>query len=141
MDLELAPGLRLQLAHRRLDVAVDDMRVPTGIPERRRGHVLGQDVDPVGDGIRLSFVVPRPVGLEDLPRPAPEEQRVRPLEHRADEAPGLLVEVRGHPAAALEPAAPVFVGTPGTLVDAVDGQHHRGGQLHGHRSLRVVVDG
>src|SRR5688572_8951436 len=49
--------------------------------------------------------------------------------------------MRRRPAAAVEAAAPILVGTTGTLVHAVNGQHHRRGQLHGHRSLRVVVDG
>jgi hypothetical protein len=43
----------------------------------------------------------------------PEEQRIRALVHRGDGAPDLLAAVRRQPSAALEPAAPVLVGTPG----------------------------
>ena len=82
----------------------------------------------------------RPVGCPDLPGPASEEQRVRALVHRGDEPPGLLVGVRRQPSAALEPAASILVGTPGTLVHAVHGQEDHGGQLHGHRSLRVILE-
>ena len=65
VDLELAPGLRLELAHRRLDVAVDDVGVlPGRVLERGRGHVLGQDVDAVGD--RIAPVVVRPVRLPKI---------------------------------------------------------------------------
>jgi hypothetical protein len=68
----LSPGLRLELAHRRLDVALDDVGVlPRRVLEGGRGHVLGQDVDAVGDGVAL--IVVRPVPLEDLPGPAPEQ--------------------------------------------------------------------
>ena len=55
VDLELASGRRLELAHRRLDVAVDDVGVlPRRVLERGRRHVLGQDVDAMGDRIALA---------------------------------------------------------------------------------------
>src|SRR4051812_5231841 len=74
VDLELAARLRLELADRRLDVAGDDLgRLPARILERGRRHVLGQDVDPVGDGI--AAVVVRPVRLPDLPGLASEQER------------------------------------------------------------------
>ena len=41
-------------------------RLARRVLERGRGHVLWQDVDPVGD--RIAPVVVRPVPLEDLPR-------------------------------------------------------------------------
>ena len=40
----------------------------------------------MGDRIALAPVVVRPVALEDLPGPAPEEQRIRALEPRGQEA-------------------------------------------------------
>ena len=80
VDLELAPGLLFEVAHRRLDVAVDDVGVlPRRVRERGRGHVLGQDVDAVGD--RIARVVVRPIALEDLPGPASQQQGIRSLEH------------------------------------------------------------
>ncbi len=42
------------------------------------------------------------------------------------------------PTADLKPAAPILVGASGSLVPAVGAQEDRGGQLHGHRSLRVI---
>src|SRR6478752_1914 len=74
VDLELAPGLSLEFAHRLLDVPIDHVGVPARILERARRHVLGQDVDAVGD--RIVPVVVWPVALEDLPGPAPEEERI-----------------------------------------------------------------
>ena len=126
MDLELAPGLRLELAHRRLDVAGDDVGVlPRRALERSRGHVLGQDVDAVRD--RIALVVVRPVALPDLPGAASEQERIGALEVRGEEAPTLIVGVRGGPTAAVEPAAPVLIGASGawytpskvTIIDAV----------------------
>ena len=79
MDLELAPWLRLELADGCLEVILDDVGVlPFRVLERCRGHVLGQDVDAVGD--RVAAVVKRPVRLPDLPGLAPEQQRIRELE-------------------------------------------------------------
>src|SRR5438128_9433304 len=104
MDLELAPGLRLELAHRRLDVPLDNVGVlPCRVLERGRGHVLGQDVDAVRD--RVTRVVEWPVRLQDLPRTASEQERIGALEVGGQEAPTLLVGVRGGPTAAVEPAA------------------------------------
>ncbi len=105
------------------------------VRERGRGHVLGQHVEAVGD--RIASVVVRPVRGPDLPGPASEEERVRALVHRGDERPDLLVGVPRHPSATLEPAAPVLVGASLALVHAVQGQEHRGGQLHG-QSLPVT---
>src|SRR6476620_3488245 len=119
VDLELAPGLSLEFAHRLLDVAVDDVGVlPRPVLQRAGGHVLGQHVDAVGD--RIVPVVVWPVALEDLPGPAPEEERIRALEHRVQEGQAFLV-VLMRPSAALEPIAAVLVGATGTLVHAVDG--------------------
>jgi len=140
VDLELAPGLRLELAHRGLKVAGDDVSVlPGRVLERGRGHVFWQHVDAVGD--RIAAVVKGPIWLPDLPGLASEQQRVRALEPRGQERPHFLVGMRRRPSAALEPTAPVLVRPAGPLVHAVDGQHHRCGQLHGHRSFSCEGEG
>jgi hypothetical protein len=94
------------------------------VHERGRGHVLGQDIDAVGD--RIATVVVRPVRLPDLPRLVPEKEHVRSLEPRGQERPPLRIGVRRRPSLSLEPAAPVFVGPAGpwympsrsTIIDA-----------------------
>src|SRR5215208_4854535 len=118
MDLQLAPGLRLELTHRLLDVAGDDMGVlPCRVLERGRWHVLGQDIDAVRDGI--AAVVERPVRLPDLPGLAAQQERVGAFEPGGQEAPALLVTIGCGPAAAVEPVAAILVWAAGTLIDAV----------------------
>ena len=130
MDLELAPGLRLEVAHRRLDVALNDVGVlPHRVLERGRGHVLRQDVDTVR--YRIAAVVVRPVRFPDLPGLASEEERVGALEPGGEEAPALIIAIGCSPTAAVEPAAAVLIGAAGALVHPVHGQLHR------HRSFEI----
>jgi hypothetical protein len=70
VDLQLAPGRRLELAHGRLDIAVDDVGVlPGRVLEAGRWNVLGQHVDAVR--YRVTLVMVRPIGLKDLPGSPP----------------------------------------------------------------------
>ncbi|MFI5259201.1 MAG: hypothetical protein ACHQ01_06285 [Candidatus Limnocylindrales bacterium] len=71
IDLELAPGLRLELAYRRLDVAFDDVGFcHVGSLSVVEGTYLGRTLT-VGD--RIALVVVRPVRFPDLPGPAPKQ--------------------------------------------------------------------
>ena len=129
VDLELTPGLRLELSDRLLDVAVNDVGVlPRRVLERRRRYVLGQDVDAVRDGV--PFIVLRPERLPDLPGLASQQQCVRALEPGKDPLPPFLVGIRRDPSTAVEPASAVFFHASGTLVHTVHAQHHSGSQLH-----------
>ncbi len=105
------------------------VRVPARIVERGRGHVLGQDVDAVRDGIA------RRRGAASRTRRSPTCD-ARAAAHRRARTPTVtkspvsVVEMRRDPAAALEPAAAILIWPARPLVHAVHGQHHRRGQQH-----------
>ena len=123
------PGCCLELADSRLDVAIDDVGVlPRRVLQRRRRHVLGHGVDPVGD--RIVAVVERPVLVPDVEGHPAEQHRIHALVGRGDERAGLLVGERPHPPAAIEPVSAVLVWPSPTLVHAVQGHEDHCGQLH-----------
>ena len=62
----------------KVEIAVDDVGVlPRRVTERGRRHVLGKDVDAMGD--RIAGVVMRPVRLPDVIGPPTQEERIRAL--------------------------------------------------------------
>src|SRR4051794_23300389 len=84
-------------------------------------------------------IVVGPIGLPDLPGLATQKECVRSLEHGHQEGAHLGVGRRGGPSATVEPPAPVLVRPARALVYAVQGQHHRGSQLHGQLRISVAV--
>lgn len=75
--------------------------------ERRRGHVLRQAVEDVGEHVALGHV--GPVGGHDLIRAPAEEERPG-LSHRlAHRLAGDLVEIGHLPAPIVEASAPVLI--------------------------------
>src|SRR5260370_13851850 len=133
---ELAAAVDLQLVSRPLlelgdlggQVAAEQRGVvPADGVERRGGHVLRQRGELARDlVVRVGYV--RPVGLEDLVRPAAEEERVRGREPGPHGLPEVLVAVRERPSAVLETAVAVPVRAAGRLHDAVEREEGVQGQ-------------
>src|SRR3954454_7910554 len=71
---------------------------------------------------------------EDFVGTAPEQERVRAVEHAADECAKRSIEVRQEPAAVAKAAAPILGRSAGSLHDAVQGQKGGGGE-HGFSPL------
>src|SRR5215207_7324741 len=120
----------LELPDRGGEVAFEHRGVgPLRVAERGRGDVLGQRVEAVRDRVvRVGGL--RPGGGEDVVGAPAEEERVHLAEHLVDELAGCLVEVGDEPAAPVEAFAAILVRTARALVDAVDREKGRDGELH-----------
>ncbi len=113
MDLQLTPGLGLQLSDGGCDVSGQDGGArPPRIGERGRCHVLRPGVQRPQDGLPARDILfgqdPPRVGKQRISPPA-EQERVGALVSLVDERDGLVVALPPRPSAALEAVPAVLI--------------------------------
>jgi alpha-1,2-mannosyltransferase len=136
-DLQLVARSVLQRLQRRHDVAGDQVSrigvlappYGVGLAERAGHDVLGRRVDRRGNGVGGVGLI-GPEAAKDFERSPTEQERAGVAVELADERADGRVGERRLPAAVGETVAGIFLGSPGGLHHAIEGQECLHGELH-----------